>query len=121
MRNISCFIGGLLFSACMVHAQQQNEIRVTCSFENIPFKEFVKELEQRDHIQFFYLETWIDGMKVTLKADSISLTENDKRIIDERLEAYHKNPNLGSPWEEVYKRFIRPRPNGLPESAASCR
>ncbi|HLC15681.1 MAG TPA: addiction module protein [Thermodesulfovibrionia bacterium] len=44
---------------------------------------------------------------IALEFDSISLTENDKRIIDERLEAYHKNPNLGSPWEEVYKRIIR--------------
>jgi putative addiction module component (TIGR02574 family) len=37
---------------------------------------------------------------------SIELTENEKKIIDERLEAYHKNPDLGSPWEDVYKRIL---------------
>ena len=36
---------------------------------------------------------------------AIELTEDEKRIIDERLEAYHKNPDLGSPWDDVYKRI----------------
>jgi putative addiction module component (TIGR02574 family) len=36
--------------------------------------------------------------------DEIDLTEEEKRIIDERLESYHKNPALGSPWEDVCKR-----------------
>lgn len=37
--------------------------------------------------------------------ESIKLTAEEKKIIDERLEAYHKNPDLGSPWEDVYKRI----------------
>jgi putative addiction module component (TIGR02574 family) len=32
-------------------------------------------------------------------------TEAEKKIIDKRLEAHHKNPDLGSPWENVYKRI----------------
>jgi putative addiction module component (TIGR02574 family) len=39
-------------------------------------------------------------------ADSVALTESEKRIIDERLEAYHQNPDLGSPWKEVYQRIV---------------
>ncbi len=39
------------------------------------------------------------------KSESVELTEEEKRIIDERLAAYHKNPELGSPWESVYARF----------------
>jgi putative addiction module component (TIGR02574 family) len=39
------------------------------------------------------------------KNENIELTEQEKKIIDERLEAYHKNPELGSPWEDVYKRI----------------
>ena len=34
------------------------------------------------------------------------MTENEKQIIDERLEDYHKNPDEGSPWDEVYKRIV---------------
>ena len=43
---------------------------------------------------------------VTAETESIQLTKEEKIIIDERLEAYHENPNLGSPWEDVYKRII---------------
>ena len=42
---------------------------------------------------------------IATEAEAIELTEDEKRIIDERLEAYHRNPDLGSPWEDVYKRI----------------
>jgi putative addiction module component (TIGR02574 family) len=42
---------------------------------------------------------------IAAKADSLELTEEEKKIIDARLEKYHENPELGSPWEDVYKRF----------------
>jgi putative addiction module component (TIGR02574 family) len=43
---------------------------------------------------------------IAAKADSLKLTEEEKKIIDERLEKYHQNPELGSPWEDVYKRIV---------------
>ncbi len=43
---------------------------------------------------------------IAAEADSVNLTEDEKRIIDERLEAYHRNPDLGSPWEDFYKRIV---------------
>ncbi len=43
---------------------------------------------------------------IATEAQAVELTEDEKKIIDERLEAYHKNPNLGSPWEDVYKRTV---------------
>lgn len=42
---------------------------------------------------------------IATKAEAVELTEDEKKIIDERLTAYHKNPDLGSPWEDVYKRI----------------
>ncbi len=44
---------------------------------------------------------------IAAQADSVELTAEEKRIIDERLEAYHRNPGLGSPWEDVFKRIVR--------------
>lgn len=38
--------------------------------------------------------------------EEIELTAEEKRIINERLDAYHRNPDLGSPWEDVYKRIV---------------
>ncbi|MCL0066885.1 addiction module protein [Thermodesulfovibrionales bacterium] len=43
---------------------------------------------------------------IAVEADSVELTEEEKKIIDGRLEAYHQNPNLGSPWGEVFKRIV---------------
>ncbi len=43
---------------------------------------------------------------IAAEAEAIELTEDEKRIIDERLEAYHRNPDLGSPWDDVYKRIL---------------
>ena len=43
---------------------------------------------------------------IATEAEAIELTEDEKRIIDQRLEAYHRNPDLGSPWEDVYKRIL---------------
>jgi putative addiction module component (TIGR02574 family) len=43
---------------------------------------------------------------IAAEADSIELTEDEKKIIDERLEAYHQNPDLGSPWEDVLKKMM---------------
>ncbi|SEF98576.1 putative addiction module component, TIGR02574 family [Nitrosomonas ureae] len=42
---------------------------------------------------------------IAAEAQSIELTAEEKKTIDERLESYHKNPDLGSPWEDVYKRI----------------
>jgi putative addiction module component (TIGR02574 family) len=43
---------------------------------------------------------------IATKADFLELTEEEKMIIDARLEKYHQNPELGSPWEDVYKRIV---------------
>jgi putative addiction module component (TIGR02574 family) len=43
---------------------------------------------------------------IALETDALELTENEKKIVDERLEAYHKNPVLGSPWGDVHKRIV---------------
>src|SRR2546422_177051 len=37
--------------------------------------------------------------------EALELTEEDRRIIDQRLEARQRNPGAGSPWEEVYARI----------------
>ncbi|MEA1968983.1 MAG: addiction module protein [Thermodesulfobacteriota bacterium] len=35
-----------------------------------------------------------------------NLTNEDKKIIDQRLEAYNKNPDGISEWKDVYNRII---------------
>ena len=40
------------------------------------------------------------------QTEAVELTEADRKIIDERLEAYYCNPDAGSGWEDVYRRII---------------
>lgn len=37
--------------------------------------------------------------------EAVSLTEAQKEELDRRLDAYHKNPDAGSPWESVKERI----------------
>ena len=41
--------------------------------------------------------------------ESLALTDDEKAEIDRRLDAYHKDPNAGSPWSVVRDR-IKNRP-----------
>ena len=38
--------------------------------------------------------------------EALETTEEEKRLIDDRLEAFHRNPEGGSPWGEVYARIV---------------
>src|SRR4030042_366012 len=72
MRLASCFIA-LSFATLILSGQQQEEIRVSCAFNDVTFEDFVHELEKKNNLRFFYLENWIAGLKVTVKADSITI------------------------------------------------
>lgn len=42
---------------------------------------------------------------IATETDSVEVSEEEKKIIDARLDAYHKNPDLGSPWKDVFNRL----------------
>lgn len=44
---------------------------------------------------------------IAAEAELIELTDNEKKILDKRLQAYRLNPEAGSPWEDVYKRITQ--------------
>jgi len=46
---------------------------------------------------------------IVAETDSVELTEDEKKHIDERLANYHKNPHLGSPWKDVIGRITTRR------------
>ena len=37
--------------------------------------------------------------------EAVPLSEEQKKELDRRLEAYHRNPDAGSPWVEVRERI----------------
>jgi putative addiction module component (TIGR02574 family) len=42
---------------------------------------------------------------IAILPDQVELPEETKKELDKRLESYHRNPDIGSPWEEVKKRI----------------
>ncbi|GJL66416.1 MAG: antitoxin [Nitrospirales bacterium] len=42
---------------------------------------------------------------IASQAEALELTEAEKTLLEERLEAYHNNPTVGSPWSTAYKRI----------------
>ncbi len=38
--------------------------------------------------------------------ESVQLTEEQKKELDRRLEEYHNNPDIGTPWEEIKSRLL---------------
>ena len=39
--------------------------------------------------------------------EAIELSEEQRTDLDRRLEAYHKDPETGSPWNEVKERILK--------------
>ena len=44
-----------------------------------------------------------------VESEAVELSEEEKKIIDERLAAYHRNPDSGSPWKDVFQRIVAKR------------
>jgi putative addiction module component (TIGR02574 family) len=38
--------------------------------------------------------------------EQVELPEKAKKELDKRIDAYHKNPDQGSPWKEVKQRIL---------------
>ncbi|GMT44148.1 MAG: antitoxin [bacterium] len=60
------------------------------------------ELSVSERIQF--VEDIWDS--IATMPEAVHITEKQKEELNRRLEAYHRNPNLGSPWNEVKERVI---------------
>lgn len=43
---------------------------------------------------------------IAAKAEMINLTDEEKGIIEQRLQLYYKNPTAASQWDDVYTRII---------------
>jgi len=60
------------------------------------------ELSVSERIQFAE-DIWDS---IATMPETVHITEKQKEELNRRLEAYHRNPNLGSPWNEVKERIL---------------
>ncbi len=70
----------LLLLPCSLQAQD-SDIIFKGTFQDVPFGEFVREVEEQTGVRFFFLENWIKGVRVTASGEALSL----RRTLDKTL------------------------------------
>ncbi|MEA3462157.1 MAG: carboxypeptidase-like regulatory domain-containing protein, partial [Bacteroidota bacterium] len=60
---------------------QDGDVVFKGTYQDVPFAEFVEDVEQQTGIQFYFLEDWIQGVRVTASGEEISL----RRTLDKTL------------------------------------
>ena len=70
----------LLFFPASLQAQDP-DIIFKGTYQDVPFGDFVREVEQQTGVRFFYLENWIKGIRVTASGEELSL----RRTLDKTL------------------------------------
>jgi len=60
---------------------QDSDIVFSGNYQDVPFLEFVRDLEQQSGVRFYFLEDWIRGVRVTASGEEISL----RRTLDKTL------------------------------------
>ncbi|MDO8896092.1 MAG: carboxypeptidase-like regulatory domain-containing protein, partial [Bacteroidales bacterium] len=48
---------------------------ISCYFDAIPFTQFAGEISKKSQVKIFYKESWVEGIKVTIHADQISVKD----------------------------------------------
>ncbi len=73
----------LLIFFITVSAQQSENAVVSGHFIDVPFEEFVKEIEKKTSLRFYYLHDWIKDVRITFSGTDIPLS----RILNEQLKS----------------------------------
>ncbi len=60
---------------------QSDDIVFSGSYQDLPFEEFVKDVEQKTGVTFYFMESWTRGLRVTASGEEISL----KKTMDKAL------------------------------------
>ena len=64
----------LFFSFFFYHQALGDDIIFSGEYQNIPFDRFIRDVERKKDVHFFYRQEWISGITITAKGDSLSLT-----------------------------------------------
>nr|MBD3621162.1 hypothetical protein [Sunxiuqinia sp.] len=71
----------LSFSLFSLGGQAQEEIRLSGSFQNLSFSEFVEQLETEYPVHFYYKEAWVESLKVNVEVQSLSIPELMEKVL----------------------------------------
>ncbi len=55
--------------------QQTDNMIVSGDFNNIPFNDFVREIEMKTPLRFYYLQDWIKDVRITFSGTDVSIVQ----------------------------------------------
>jgi len=64
----------LFFSFFFSHQALGDDIIFSGEYQDIPFDQFIRDVERKNDVHFFFRQEWISGITITAKGDSLSLT-----------------------------------------------
>ena len=60
---------------------QEGDVLFQGDYQDVPFGEFVKDVEEKKDLRFYYLESWVRGIRVTASGEEISLRKTLDRAL----------------------------------------
>ncbi len=93
---IRILLSSLLLIFCLVPyvRGQENDVILSGDFNDIPFTDFVEQVEKQTGATFYFLEDWVKGIRVTISGMEISLRHTlDKTLLPTGL-TYYLDPHL---------------------------
>ena len=57
------------------YSQEKDEIKVSETFKNVDFEEFVRQVEAKYPVHFFYKKEWVESLKVSVNAQNLTIPE----------------------------------------------
>ncbi len=73
----------IVFLSLWTGAWGQSETRISGSFQNMPFIQFVEELERRTDHRFFFNPVWVDSLIVNVNLTNTTLQETLDEVLKE--------------------------------------
>lgn len=71
----------LIFFTLLRLQGQEKEMIISGNYNDLPFTDFVEQVEQQTGVTFYYLEEWVRGIRVTIRGEERSL----QRILERTL------------------------------------
>jgi len=69
---IICLGLGIFFTAS---GQQPDNMIISGAYNNIPFNDFIREIEMKTTLRFYYLQDWIKDVRITFSGTDVSLVQ----------------------------------------------
>ncbi|MFC2116099.1 TonB-dependent receptor domain-containing protein, partial [Bacteroidota bacterium] len=76
-----CILALVFVLASLQTRAQGHDVILSGDFRDLSFSEFVRTVEQTTDARFFYLKDWIEGIKISISGEEISLQETLSSVL----------------------------------------